>query len=193
MTVTRLASTADVEAALGRELTSGEQGLAEFALDKASEAFRREAGQTFTPAESTVRLKALGGVVTLPQRPAVDVSAVADDDGNAVEFTLDGQRVVLDADALPYVAVTYEHGGDVPDLVRLAVAEVVARNLRIDDDAKAGKTQFSNTAGPFTESGAFATWAVGGQVMLSPDDKALARSYRRPQPRVYIQNAPGRW
>lgn len=186
MSVARLASLADVEDALGRSLTSDETAIASFALDKASEMFRRESGQTFTPASSTVRLKVNDGVVELTQRPATDVSSVADDDAGDVDFEWSGQRVTVDMDSREYLTVTYDHGGDVPDLVRLAVAEIAARNVRLDDDARRGVSQFSNVAGPFNASGTFASWAVGGQVLLSPEDKALARSYRASVPTVRV-------
>lgn len=190
MTVTPLASTADVEAALGRSLTSAEEPLAEFALDKASEAFRRESGQHFTSGASTVRLKVNGQRVYLAQHPVASVDSVVDDDGNAVDYEVDGQWLTVAEDSSTYVTVAYDHGGTVPDMVRLAVAEIAARNVRLDDDARRGFTQTSATAGPFNESGTYASWAVGGQVLLSPEDKSLARSYRPRVPMVRVMGAP---
>lgn len=197
MTVTPLASLADVESALGRSLTSDEEGLAEFALNKASEAFRRESGQQFTPGTSTVRLKVNDRAIVLTQYPATDVSAVVDDDGNAVNFEVSGQRVTVDEDSREYLTVTYDHGGDVPDLVCLTVAEIAARNVRLEDDARAGKTQYANSAGPFAGSGTYASWAVGGQVLLSPEDKTLARTYRQTTPTTRVlgvrTDRPSQW
>ena len=75
--------------------------------------------------------------------------------------------------------MTYQAGyREVPDVVATQIADSVARILKIDPRAAAGRTQTSVTTGPFSESGTFATWAVGGQAMLSPDDIALARQYR---------------
>lgn len=190
MAVTQLASTSDVEAALGRSLTASESSLADFALDKASEAFRREARQQFTPGTSTVRLRSNGGKVYLTQRPVTAVDSVVDDDGDAVTYTRVGQWLTLTTSGERFVTVTYDHGGAVPDLVRLTVAEIATRHVLLDDGAREGKSQFSNTAGPYTESGTFAAWAVGGQVTLSPDDKATARSFRPKVPTVYLSAAP---
>lgn len=190
MAVTQLASTSDVESAVGRTLTSSESALASFALDKASERFRRESGQQFTAGSSTVRLKVNGGRVYLTQRPVVTVTSVSDDDGDAVDYTLTGQWLDVALSSGQYVTVEYDHGGEVPDIVRLTIAEIAARNVNLDDSARAGLSQFSNVTGPFNESGSFAAWAVGGQVTLSPDDIALARSFRAVVPRVFVQAAP---
>lgn len=190
MAVTQIASLDDVEAVMGRTLTSAETPLADFALDKASEMFRREAKQRFTSGSSTVRLKINGGRVRLTQYPVVTVSTVVNDDAEAVTYTRVGQWLNVSLSSGQYVTVTYSHGGDAPDLVRLAIAEVAARHVLLDDQARKGVSQFAHTEGPFTESGTFAAWAVGGQVTLSPEDKALARSFRAVVPTILVASAP---
>jgi hypothetical protein len=89
MAVTQLAMTADVRAALGRDLTTVETIRAEPILDKASELFRNRSGQDFTAGTSTVRLKVNGGKVYLPQRPATAVTKVVIvlDDGTELPVT----------------------------------------------------------------------------------------------------------
>ena len=191
MAVVQLASSTDVVAALGRALTLDEAAKVGAILDKASELFRapppRGSGQQFTPGTSTVRLKVNGGKVYLPQRPANAVSAVFDDDGNPVTFTLDGQWLTVPFISHQFVRVSYSHGGTVPDLVRLTIADIARKVLSIDKNAASGATQHSETSGPFTDSWTYASWALGGQTMLAPDDVAIADSFRVKIPNVWIQ------
>jgi hypothetical protein len=179
MAVVQLASQADVEAILGRVLTSAEEARVDAILDKASELFRRHSGQQFTAGTSDVRLRAVGEYIYLTQRPVVSVESLDDLDGNAVEYTLDGTRLVLEcAHGGKFFQVAYTHGGDVPDLVRLTIAEVAAKVLRIDPNAAAGKVQHTDTAGPYSTNDTYATWAQGGETRLSPDDIATAKSFQ---------------
>lgn len=187
MAVTRLASDVDVEAAIGRDLTSEEDARVGAILDKLSELFRRESGQQFTSGTSTVRLKVNGGRVFLPQRPATAVTTVKDDDGEGVEYTRLGQWLTVPMVSHEFVTVAYTHGGDVPDLVRLAVADAARQVLQIAPAAVAGVTQTGTTTGPFSGQESYATWAQGGAARLSPDDVALARSFRVKVPTVWVQ------
>lgn len=180
MAVVQLATAADVAEFLGRDLTSEETTRVEPILDKASELFRRESGQLFTSGTSDVRLRVRSGdTVYLPQRPVVSIESLTDEDGNDVTHTNRDQTVTVDTSAL-WVLVEYTHGGEVPDLVRLAVAEIGAVVLRIDAAAQAGRTQSQETVGPFSRQASYAAWAIGGATRLSPDDVALARSFRNP-------------
>lgn len=180
MAVVQLASSADVADALGRALTSDETARVDAILDKASELFRLESGQYFTAGTSTVRLRAVDSKVELEQRPVVSVTSVTDDDGVAVVYELSQSTLKL-TDVTPgqFVQVEYTHGGVVPDLVRLTVAEVAKKVLSIAPKAVAGVVQHSETTGPFTDSDTYATWAQGGQTMLAPADVAIARKFRR--------------
>lgn len=176
---------------MGRDLTASELIKVEPILDAASELFRRRSGQTFTTGTSTVRLKVNGGRVYLPQVPVTTVTSVVDDDAVAVTHTLAGQWITLDvystsADSASFVTVVYAHGGTVPDLVRTTIADLARKVLSIDDRASTGLSQFAHTEGPFTDSGTYAAWAVGGQTMLSPTDAALADSYRVKVPTVWV-------
>ncbi len=192
MAVTQLASATDVATALGRSLTAAETLQVGPILDIASEKFRRRSGQMFTAGTSTVRLKVNGGRVYLPQTPVTAVTTVVDDDAVAVTFTRADQWLTLDAsstsaNSYSFVTVTYAHGGTVPDLVRLTIADIAKKVLMVDDRAKTGLSQFAHSEGPFADSGTYATWAVGGQTMLSPDDNALADSFRVKVPTVWVQ------
>jgi len=187
MAVTQLASQADVEAALGRDLTSDEASRVDAILDKASELFRRRSGQDFTVGSSQVRLRVSDGKVYLPQRPVIAVTEVIDDDGNAYSTRRFKQQLTLTDCLAEFVIVTYSHGGDVPDVVRLCIADIARKVLSIDPSAVKGMTQYSETTGPFTEQQTYAAWAVGGQTMLAPDDAALADSFRRRLPSLIVQ------
>jgi len=181
MAVTKLASTTDVEAALGRDLTTSETSKVGAILDKASELFRSRSGQQFTAGTSEVRLKVTADWVSLPQRPVVSVESVTVDEvsGAAIVFVLYQSRLTLtNVEAGDMVRVAYTHGGTVPDLVRLTVADIARKILSIDENAIAGLTQHSETVGPFTEQDTYATWAQGGQTMLSPSDNAVADTFR---------------
>lgn len=180
MAVTQLASTTDVVAALGRSLTSAEAASVGAILDKASELFRFRSGQQFTSDSSTVRVRNRAGVVTLMQRPVTAVSSVKDDDGADVSFDWSGRFQFTVSSNVKYVTVTYTHGGVVPDLVRLTVAEIAKKVLMISPNAQAGMTSSMETTGPFTNQESYATWAQGGQTMLAPSDDAIALSYRIP-------------
>lgn len=188
--VTQLALIDDVEDALGRDLTPEEMRRVDAILDKASEEFRRRAGQQFTGGTSTVRRKVNGGWVYLQQYPVESVSEVVDLDGNSVDFKVDGQWVHVDLPSDRFVRVTYDHGtNDPPDLVRLAVAEIAKRTLTVSEEAATGVSQFSETTGPFTESRTYSGWAQGGQTLLSPADMALADSYRQQLGHVWVARA----
>ncbi|QWW20133.1 hypothetical protein I6B53_03280 [Schaalia sp. 19OD2882] len=183
----QLASKSDVQAALGRDLSEGEAARIEHLLDLISAKFEAEARCSFTKSERTHRVKVNGGQAYPPIVPIQSVQSVVDDDGLAIPFRVRAGAVVVDLPSDEFVTVTYTSGLDkVPDRVRLQVADSVARLLRADPRAAAGQTQASTTTGPFSESSSFAAWTVGGQGLLSPDDLALARSYRPRRVNVWV-------
>jgi hypothetical protein len=170
-----LATIADVEARLGRTLTTSELSKATAWLEDASALFTQRAMQQFIPGESKVRLFPKDGVVRLVQRPVIEVVSVKDLDGVEIDFTFDGHQSLYDLGAYSPVIVEYEHGSeDVPADVVACVAGMVVRTLQIAPDAASGVTQ--QAVGPFSQS--YAAWAVGGQVMLSPAEEKVASYYR---------------
>ena len=170
-----LATIADVEARLGRELTEAEETKATAYLADASALFIQRAIQRFEVGESTVRLFPKDGIVRLVQRPVIEIIEVKDIDGVEIDYTFDGHQSLYDLGAYTPVTVTYEHGSEeIPADVVACVAGMVARTLSINPDAAAGVTQQS--VGPFSQS--YATWAVGGQVMMSPAEAKVADYYR---------------
>jgi hypothetical protein len=185
--VIQLATSVDVEEVLGRNLTSLEMGRVNAILDKASELFRVRSRQQFTAGTSLVRLRVLDGVVRLSQRPVVSVESIATIGGIELEFTLFAAEATVNTSEA-FVHVAYTHGGEVPDVVRLCIADVAKKVLLIAEKATVGFNQFSEGVGPFTESGTFATWAQGGQTMLAPDDNVLADSFRVKRGSLIVQS-----
>jgi hypothetical protein len=128
-----------------------------------------------------VLLRVTAGHVVLPQRPVVSVESVQRDCSptEPIPFDLYKSRLTVHyVRSGELVRVQYTHGGEVPDLVRLTVAEVAKKVLSICKQAQAGVVKASSTDGPFTDSVTYATWAQGGQTMLAPDDAAIAASFR---------------
>lgn len=191
-----LAEPSDVAEALGRDLTPDENTRVVPILAKASELFRRRSGQQFTPGTSTVRLKVTAGRVTLVQRPVVSVESVTTDCHTpvAVDWSLFGAQIhVHSVPSDDFVRVSYTHGSDdIPELVRLTIADIARRVIMIDPAALRGVSQMGTTDGPFSDQSTFAAWAVGGQTMLSPDDIAIADSFKIKTHGSIIQSAPTR-
>jgi hypothetical protein len=186
--VIQLATSVDVEEVLGRNLTSLEMGRVNAILDKASELFRLHSGQKFTSGDSVQRLKVNGGRVRLPQRPVTAIVSVVDDDGSAVDFSRLDSVLTVDMQSSQFLTVSYSHGGEVPDLVRLCVADVAKSVLSISAKAAEGITQYSETTGPFNKSETYASWAVGGSTRLTPDDRAFAETFKVKYGSVIVQS-----
>lgn len=177
---TPLVDLEDIEAALGRTLSDEEKTRALFVADKLSAAFRKRARQSFTVETYVHRLKVDAGGRVFPTRaPLVEVLAVFTDAGAPVAYEKRHGHIFVRAWCSDFVVVTYTAGlTEVPVAVRLQLADSVRRILTIPDAAAQGATQATDTTGPFTRSRQYATWAVGGQALLSPDDQALADVYR---------------
>ena len=168
-----LATIEDVQQAFGQEMTPEQKQRAEFVLAKLSAAFRARARQTFTVEQYTHRLKVNAGHVLTTRTPLVEVLSVFDDEGNEVPFETKRGYIRVPRTSEAFVNVTF-----VPDDVRLQIADSARRVLSISADAVAGIVQVTKSAGPFSETNQLASWAVGAQALLSPDDEALAASYR---------------
>src|SRR5436189_3923873 len=136
-----LATLDDLEARIG---TLTDPARAQAILDDVSARVRAYTGQDFTLTEDhEVRLKVRAGTVRLPQRPVVDVSAVASTTGASVVHLWDSGQIVALAgygSALhsfevepfttrePFVDVTYSHGYEtVPADIVAVVCQVAGR------------------------------------------------------------------
>lgn len=189
MALDPLATTDDLSARLGRELTDTELIQAEALLAGASARVRTYTGQDFTAVEDdVVQVKARNGIARLPQRPVTAVTAVVDLSANAVAHTwLNDDRVQVGTSALnwfevepwrnavPELRVTYDHGyeeipGDVVDVV----CSMVARSLARGPDS--GAIQSESIAG---YSYSIGSSAAAGSVGLLNDERAALDAYRR--------------
>lgn len=174
-----LASPEDVAGVLGRSLTEEEGPRVDHLLKLLSEKFCKEAKSRFVIETFTHRVKVNGGHARPRRTPLLDVLSVVDDDGVPVPYRQRHGYVAVDLPSDRFVVMTYRAGYEqVPAAVVEQIVDSVLRVLRIDPQAASGATQSTQTAGPFSTNRSFAAWAVGGQTTLSPDDIALARTYR---------------
>lgn len=181
-----LAGVDDVVEVLRRYLTLAEEDRLVGVLLKLSALFRREARRSFAAGVTTVRLKANGGRIHLAERPVESVDAVTDDRGRQVTWTRQGQWLVTPLTSAEFATITYTHGGEVPDDVRIAIAEAAAQIVAVDPAAvPAGAERVTEGAGPYSRSTTYSAWATTGRADLSPEDRTLARSYRTKMPRVH--------
>jgi hypothetical protein len=184
-----LATLEDVEARLGRPVTSEELTRIDAVLADVSARVRSYTGQQISLDTTTQRVPVRSGAARLPQRPVVDVDAVADHHGNAIPFDWDGgDRVLLGLGILhsqfdwePWrsplraVQVTYTHGHDpVPDAIVGVVASIAARTV-VRSPADAGVVQesidgYSYTVGQVGAAGGFG---------LFPDERQILDRFRR--------------
>ena len=136
MTAAPLATTDDLEARLGRDLTTSEAARAPALLADAGAKVRSFTGNQFALVEEDlVNLHTRGGRIKLPKAPVVAVASVATTDGVALAtnlWTWDGlDLITVDQCALaPVMQVVYSHGSaEVPETVLAKVCEMVLRVL----------------------------------------------------------------
>lgn len=192
-----LASPADVETILGRELTDAEAARCGGLLLAASARFRAEARQDFTAGEATRVLRVTDGQVRLPQLPVTEVTEVraitttgtagavigtwAFDGIGTVSvgdwWTLQVNAPAVDLDEWAQaVQVTWSYGWDeIPDDVVYAVAGMVARAV---GTGAAGSGVVSETIGQYSYR--LGAAAESGALGMTADEIAVARRYRRP-------------
>lgn len=135
-----LATTADLEARLGRDLTADELAQADTLLDDVSEAVILHTGQKFARAVYELRTRVKRGVVRLPQKPVHSVDAVTDRFDNPITFTWDGLDKVhvncgqfTGSPPIQVVDVTYDAGPDtVPQAIVGVVCAIALRALGVD-------------------------------------------------------------
>lgn len=178
-----LAKVTDVEALAGKKFDSDDVARVEAVLEKLSADFRHEARRDFTICTYTHRRKVDGGgKVWLPQAPVQKVKSVVDDNGKPVEYRMLTGGIIVQAPSHSFVTVTYEAGFEqVPDVIRMRVADAAKRVLAVQGmkQAQMGVDSLTRQTGPFSQTMHIASWAVGGQAMLTPEAQELARSYRR--------------
>ena len=203
--MTALATTDDLKARLGRDLTEVEQTRAAALLDDASAMIRAYTGQTFDLVENDVIvLRIQGGVVRLPQRPVTEVSQVIALGGNlipdvtVIDWIFDGvdqirigegtfiinlPAIWWDDDGYPGTyRVTYSHGyAQVPADVVALTCGTVLRTLTAPTTA-GGVT--SETIGSYSYR--LDGPDVGLAVTLSKDDRTALARYRRTEAMIKV-------
>lgn len=184
-----LATVDDLEAVLGRSLTTPEAARADRLLVAASNRVRRAAGgQKFTAVTGdVVRRRVLERHVWLPQRPVNDVSAVRLPDGTDLTFYWAGLQEIQVWLLLPtsfveapwpprerdVVDITYDHGyEDIPEEIRDVVVNVVTRALGLDP-LDAGLTEEIIQGYTYKRG----TIGAAGPLGLLPDELAILEPY----------------
>lgn len=184
-----LATVADVEGALGRNLTEVEAARISHLLRTASATIRNHTGQLFTKVENDVRtFKVKRGKVRLPQRPVIAVTSVKDSNDNTLLFQFDGDdtlKTSTNLDPFSYVpwvngiqavTVTYSHGYEaIPDEIIGVMCSVVMRSLG-REPVDAGITS-ETIAGYSYQVGAVG--AAGAVGLLDSERKVLDTFKRR--------------
>lgn len=177
-----LATTADLEARLGRSLTADEAARATAVLDDVSAAIQSYTGQRFSRGTYRVRSRVRRGAVRLSQRPVHDVTAVTDRFGNPVEHSWDGlDRVHINTTCRPgapiqVVDITYEAGPDQPPADIVGVACNVALRALGADPLDSGVVSES------IDGYSYRLGLVGGagSYGVLPDEARVLDRYRRP-------------
>jgi hypothetical protein len=192
MPLPSLATVADLATLLGRTFTTEQEQQAQALLDQASSVVRAYVRQditratttdTFTMRRADPLLHRCSGVVTLPQRPVVDIDAVAVNGVETQDWWQDGNDVLVRAWSWdqppaahrpPQVTVSYTHGWDpVPADVQAIVMQAANRVLVNPSGIR------SETVGG--ESVTYLIPAVGEYlgVLLSRTEQKVLDRYRR--------------
>lgn len=163
MVLPPLASVADLAAMLGRTFPPEQEAQAQALLDQASSIVRAYLRQditratttdTFTMRRSDPTLHRCGGVVTLPQRPVVDIASVSIDGTATVDWWQDGNDLLFRswtwasppaAHRAPQVEVMYTHGwdpvpGDITAIVMQAANRVIVNPGGIRSETVGGES-----------------------------------------------------
>lgn len=152
-------------------------------LARASARIRGHVRQQITAGASTTILPASDRV--LPERPVQSVESVTDADGNAVEFTLEGARIVTAASGR--LTVAYTHGFDaLPDELVELVCTMAHRLGSIPAALVAGTQQ--EGAGPWQHTYGFDSHKAASG-LTSGEKEVLARYWPR-IPRTIVLGSP---
>ncbi|MGW4181242.1 hypothetical protein ACWEK2_03715 [Streptomyces albidoflavus] len=195
-----LVTAAELAALLGRTFTPAQEAQAQALLDQASSVVRAYVRQDLTRATSTLTvsmrradpvLHQCGGLVTLPQRPVVDVASVSVDGVSTQDWWQEGQEILLRSGAWsspptahrpPQVTVTYTHGFDpVPGDIKAIVAQAANRVM-----VNPGAVRSETVGG---ESVTYLIPATGEAlgVLLSRTEQRVLDRYRRTSGTVQVR------
>lgn len=196
-----LVTVAELAARLGRTFTSEQELQAQALLDDASSVVRSYVRQditratttdTFTMRRADPLLHRCGGVVTLPQRPVVDITSVSINGTPTAYWWQEGNELLLrdwgwdrppSAHRPPQVTVTYTHGwdpvpGDITAIVMQAVNRVMVNPSQVRSETVGGEsvTYLIPTTGE----------ALG--ILLSKTEMKVLDRYRRTSATVRIRS-----
>lgn len=196
-----LATVADLAALLGRTFTTEQEAQAQALLDQASSIVRAYVRQditqatttdTFTMRRADPLLHRCGGVVTLPQRPVVDVDTVSVNGTAVTDWWQEGSDLLVRAWAwgqppaahrAPQVTVTYTHGWDpVPGDIQAIVMQAANRVM-----VNPGQIRSETVGG---ESVTYLIPATGEAlgVLLSRTEQKVLDRYRRTSGSVQVRS-----
>lgn len=149
-----MATQGDVEAELGRTLTSVEAGKVDAALDSASDLVRTLTNRRWAAGTYTVRRRPRGGMVVLDSPSAVTTIDAVDALGATTPLAghvLRGSTVYnVGGD---WVEITYTSTGDIPSELIRVVAAMAARD--VTEDRPQGATSYAVSTGALSESAQF--------------------------------------
>lgn len=179
-----LASVADIEDRLGRELSDAETTRVEALLVDASAAVRVYTGRPFGTSTVTKRVRTRDGSVRLPPNVSA-VTSVATIGGTPLTFEWDGlnrislalnlNRFDLDWAPVSVVDVTYTvTNATVPPAVKAVVCQMVERAFGRPGD-QSGVQQESISGYSYSVGSA----AASGPLGMLPDEKATLNKFRR--------------
>lgn len=197
-----LASVADLAVMLGRTLTPAQEAQAQALLDQASSVVRAyvrldisraTTTDVFTMRRADPLRHGCGGVVTLPQRPVVAVTAVEVDGAAVQDWWLEGDQLLVRAWSWaqppavhqpPQVDVTYTHGwdpvpGDLAAIVLQAANRVIVNPSGIR----------SETVGGISTTYLIPATGENLGVLLSRTEMRVLDRYRRTAASVRVRNA----
>ena len=176
-----LATQTDVEAALGRDLATSEEGRAAQLLATASEAVSAETNRyRFEPGTYTVRRKVHSGRVKIPAKVDSVASVASVDPDTGAPTPLTGWNL-YGSTVYGIQACTAEIQFTVTEAVPAAVVAIVAGAVSA---TLSGPQQgaSSETVGPWSVS-----YVDGsGRVWFSKSDKAILAKYRQPKHAVTL-------
>ncbi|MEU6437427.1 hypothetical protein ABZ874_24260 [Streptomyces albidoflavus] len=195
-----LVTVAELAALLGRTFTPAQETQAQALLDQASSVVRAYVRQDLTRATSTLTvsmrradpvLHRCGGLVTLPQRPVVDIASVSVGGVSTQDWWQEGQEILLRSGSWssppaahrpPRVTVTYTHGFDpVPGDIKAIVAQAANRVM-----VNPGAVRSETVGG---ESVTYLIPATGEAlgVLLSRTEQRVLDRYRRTSGTVQVR------
>ncbi|MGY1579148.1 hypothetical protein [Streptomyces sp. MN13] len=188
-----LATVADLATRLNRTFTPEQELQVQALLDDASSAVRSFTRQDITRATTTETLTMrradpvlhrCAGIVTLPQRPVIDIEAVAINGTASSDWWQDGQDLLLRAwswdgppaaNRPPQVSVTYTHGWDpVPGEIKAVVLQAANRMLVNPAQVR------SETVGGESVTYLIPTTGEALGVLLSRTEERVLKRYRGP-------------